>query len=244
MPSIPANALVRSAARPAGPVTKVCMPSGAASATVSRSSFTASFTSPDESMGAMNWTALPSSDGMGPITALPSPSPSSSVFSAAASPSWAGVNASAFSMTMTAGTSLESRNFACQSCAAVASALAGRKEAWSFDETSSSRPNVGPPMPAMASQVRTSSTGRSQRSQNGTRALCWGLVFMIPSGFGMGSGTIDSIIEYLHHGDKCDMGIPYRKASARQRWSNIRQGTGKRSAPSQRTTSASRGGGT
>ena len=56
-------------------------------------------------------------------------------------------------MTMTAGISLESRNLACQSWAAVASAPAGRKDAWSFDETSSSRPNVGPPTPAIASQV-------------------------------------------------------------------------------------------
>ena len=85
--------------------------------------------------------------------------------------------AAPFSITMTAGISSESRNFACQSWAAVASAPAGRKEAWSLEETSSSRPKVGPPTPAMASHVSTSRTGMSQRSQNGTRALCWGLDF-------------------------------------------------------------------
>ena len=95
--------------------------------------------------------------------------PSSLSLSAAASPSCAGVKAASLSMTMTAGISLESRNLACQSCASVASAPAGRKDAWSFEETSLSRPKVGPPMPAMASQATTSTAGTSQRSQNGMR---------------------------------------------------------------------------
>ena len=133
---MPAKALTRSAVSPAGPVTKVCMPSGADACTSSRSSVTTSFTSPAESIGTTNCTALPSSDGMGPMTVLPAPTASSLPLRAAASPSWAGVKAESLSMTMTAGISLVSRNLACQSWAAVASAPAGRKDAWSFEETS------------------------------------------------------------------------------------------------------------
>ena len=64
---MPAKALTRSAVSPAGPVTKVCIPAGADAWTSSRSSLTTSFTSPEEAMGTTNWTALASSDGMGPI---------------------------------------------------------------------------------------------------------------------------------------------------------------------------------
>ena len=183
---MPAKALTRSAVSPAGPVTKVCMPSGADACTSSRSSATISFTSPAESIGTTNCTALPSSDGMGPMTVLPAPRASRSPLRAATSPSWAGVKAESLSMTMTAGISSVSRNLACQSWAAVASAPAGRKDAWSFEETSSSRPKVGPPIPAMASQVKTSSTGTSQRSQKGRGRRVVDGLFMFPSGACLG----------------------------------------------------------
>ena len=80
-------------------------------------------------MGTTNWTALASSEGMGPITVLPACRASSRSLSAAASRSWAGVKAEPLSTTITAGISWESRNLACQSAASVASAPAGRNDA-------------------------------------------------------------------------------------------------------------------
>ena len=68
---MPAKALTRSAVSPAGPVTKVCIPAGADARTSLRSSLTTVFTSAEEAMGTTNWTALASSEGMGPITVLP-----------------------------------------------------------------------------------------------------------------------------------------------------------------------------
>ncbi|GHF74786.1 hypothetical protein GCM10017782_10610 [Deinococcus ficus] len=46
----------------------------------------------------------------------------------------------------------------------MASALAGRKVVWSFEDTSSTRPKNGPPTPAAANHTTMSTSGTSSRT--------------------------------------------------------------------------------
>ncbi len=162
MPRKPAT---RSAVNPAGPVTHPSKPAGRSSDRTVLISPTVSATSPEESIGTKIWAASPSSETMG--GEMPSCTPSRPAISSATVCTSAMSASESFPSpvtTTTAGRLSEPRKSGSLSLTCVASALCGRNDDRSFDETSDTLPKNGPPRDPPANQSRTRMTGMPMRS--------------------------------------------------------------------------------